>query len=369
MAATIQYRKQKQVGETGLFGLTDLVGNALSWGDQTLRVFCNNPFADDPEANVQLIGVVDDKAVGTVSSLPLDVSVDGKTFRTAAGSAMRVDENFRNTQFGLKLPMMRLGSTPNNFMIGSSQSQMMIKVSEFIKSTIFYSPRLIMLAKSRSVVEMKVGGWLGKIVAVGVDFGLWCYWMILGSFARLATCGYVFEVVKSDDDEGLSAVAKIAADEPGVCREVHDAKWFRWMITESFSKDGPNTLWLIKKDGAPVAFVMSKRRFHEQASHRGFKNVWLASVMEWGTIKGCARKLPALILRFAARIKKGMDAVEIIATETRIESPLRWWLWRHVGDGNFVFKVGKGSPLEPYPMMHDRKNWRLRPAMGDAGFN
>lgn len=369
MAATIQYRKQEQVGETELFGLTDVVGGALSWDARTLSVFRNNPFADDPEANVQLIGVVDDKAVGTVSSLPLDVSVDGQTFRTAAGSAMHVDENYRNTQFGLKLPMMRLGSTPNNFMIGSSQSQMMIKVSEFIKSTIFYSPRLIMLAKSRSVVEMKVGGWLGKIVAACVDLGLWCYWMILSLIARLATCGYVFEVVKSDDDEGLSAVAMIAADEPGACREVHDAKWFRWMITESFSKDGPNTLWLIKKKGTPVAFVMDKKRFYEQASHRGFKNVWLASVMEWGAIQGCARKLPALILRFAARIKKGMDAVEIIATETRIESPLRRWLWRHVGDGNFVFKVGKGSPLEPYPMMHDRKNWRLRPAMGDAGFN
>lgn len=369
MANTIFYRKRSQLGETELFRLTDVAGRILKWDERTLGVFANDPFADDSEANIQLIGSVDDKAVGTVSSLPLEVKIENQVFKTAAGSAMYVDENYRNTQFGLKLPMMRLGSTPNNFMIGSSQSQMMIKVSEFIKSTIFYSPRLIMLAKGRSVVEMKFNGFVGKVVSSIIDCGLYCYWLLLGLVSRALTIGYSFHEVGPDNKEGLTAVTKIAADEPGACREVHDERWFKWMITESFSKDGPNALWLVKKAGVPVAFFMAKKRFHEHASHRGFKNVWLASIMEWGATEKHAAKLPTLLLCFASRIRRGMDAIEVIATEARIETILRRSLWRHVGDGNFVFKVGKGSPLEAYPMMHERASWRLRPAMGDAGFN
>lgn len=369
MANTIFYRKCSQLGETELFRLTDVAGRVLKWDERTLGVFANDPFADDPETNIQLIGAVDDKAVGTVSSLPLEVKIENQVFKTAAGSAMYVDENYRNTQFGLKLPMMRLGSTPNNFMVGSSQSQMMIKVSEFIKSTIFYSPRLIMLKKSRSVVEMKLRGIVGRLASALIDCGLALYWVVIGFVSRLRTCGFVITPVDPTDSAALETIARIVESEKAICGEVHDARWFKWMITQSFSIDGPNKLFLVSRGKAPVAFVMYKKRFYEQASHRGFKNVWLASIMEWGALPECRAKLSAILMRVASKIVKGCDAIEVIATETSVEKPLRRALWQHVGDGNFVFKVGKGSPLEAYPMMHERANWRLRPAMGDAGFN
>ena len=43
--------------------------------------------------------------------------------------------------------------------------------------------------------------------------------------------------------------------------------------------------------------------------------------------------------------------------------------WRQVGESNFVIKAGEGSPLFGNAEMTKIENWRLRPAMGDAGLS
>ena len=91
--------------------------------------------------------------------------------------------------------------------------------------------------------------------------------------------------------------------------------------------------------------------------------------MEWGAVEEFSEFLPALLLKIATLVRSDVDAVEIVATEFPIESLLRRCLWRQVGYGNFVFKIGKGSPLDNCAVLYDRKKWRLRPAMGDTGLN
>lgn len=367
MNKQIHRRTFANLSVEGLDGLRDEYG-ILNFSPRMAETFRTDPFAR-PEDVVQVVGSVDGVAAGSVFSLPLEVRIGKEIHRTAAGCEMTVIEKFRNTQFGLKLPVSRLGTTAEKFMIGCSQSQMMIKVSEFIGSTIFYSPRLVMLFKSRSVVEMKLHGLLGKFVQWLVDWGLWFYWHLVKTCAHSALKGYEVVPVTAADEESIRAVADIIRGETPLWGEVHDERWLKWHLVSSFSENGPLSLTLLRKDGKSVAFYMTKRRFYEQASHRGFKNVWLGSVVEWGALPECAAIVNPMLMMAAASFGGACDAVEFVATETKVEKHFRKWGWRHVGDSNYVFKVADGSALAGNEEMRKRENWRLRPAMGDNGMS
>lgn len=368
MEKKIHYRKASQIGCSDIDGLFDSVGGALVWNEKTRTVFQSNPFSDDPDAVVQVIGSVDGTVAATSSSLPLDVYVGDRVYRTAAGHDMRVNEEFRNTQFGLKLPMERLKSTPNNFYISAAQSQMMIKVQQFLKCTIFYMPRLIMLFKSRAVVETKISGVLGRCITALIDIALSCYWLCLRMYSSIKLRGCIIERVEDDNEAALKEIADIIKSDKHLCGEVHDERWLKWLLTNSFDDAPANELLLVRKDTKAVAFVMSNHRFFKQASHRGFKDVWLSTLLEWGSMPGFESILKATLLKVAADYRKQCDAIQVLGTDATIEHFFRGKMWRQVGDGHFVIKIGKGSPLEGNEEFLKQENWRLRPAMGDAGF-
>lgn len=367
MNKQIHKRTFADLSVQGLDGLRDEHG-ILNFSPRMIEAFRTDPFARSEDV-VQIVGSVDGVAAGSVFSLPLEVRIGKTIHRTAAGCAMTVVEKFRNTQFGLKLPVSRLGATAEKFMIGCSQSQMMIKVSEFIGSTIFYSPRLIMLFKSRAVVEMRLRGLLGKLVQVLVDCGLRCYWRLAKMCVRGALKDYEMVSVTAADAEGIRVVADIIRGETPLCGEVHDERWIKWHLSASFSENGPLSLTVLRKNGNPVAFYMTKRRFYGQASHRGFKNVWLGSVVEWGALPEYAGVVRPMLMMAAALLMGQCDAVELVATELKTEQYFRKCGWCHVGDSNYVFKIADGSVLAGNEVMHKRESWRLRPAMGDNGMS
>lgn len=77
-----------------------------------------------------------------------------------------------------------------------------------------------------------------------------------------------------------------------------------------------------------------------------------------------------LLVSVALRLKKeGMDAVEIPSADEALNHFLRRVGWRQVGASNFVIKAGEDSLLFGNEEMTKIENWRLRPAMGDAGLS
>ena len=115
---------------------------------------------------------------------------------------------------------------------------------------------------------------------------------------------------------------------------------------------------------------MTKKRFHELASHRGFKNVWLGSIVEWQAKPEFENRLGWLLIDAALRLKKsGVDAVEIPTADKGLNRFFRHLGWRRIGESNFVIKAGEDSPLFGNEEMTKINNWRLRPAMGDAGLS
>ena len=270
----------------------------------------------------------------------------------------------------MDLPELRWQKSPSKIALGAALSQMALPVHQLLDYVVFLLPRNIMLWRSRSLVETKMKGFVSKCASVFVDVLIYFYGLFLSVARSCRLAGIKIDEVSSDDETTIDNVATLIAQDNAPFAEIHDARWFKWHMTESFSKDGPLRLFVARRKGLVVGFYMIKRRFHEQASHRGFKNVWLGSVVEWQVKPEFENKLGWLLIDAALRLKKsGVDAVEIPTANNELNRFFRHIGWRQIGESNFVIKAGEGSQLFGNEEMTKIENWRLRPAMGDAGLS
>ena len=338
--------------------------------DGKLHAFQGNPFAASGGVIAKIAGFCDEKEAGREYVFPLRLRTTYGEMDVLAGSSLFVDSEYRRSGLGMDLPELRWQNSPSKIALGAALSQMALPVHQLLDYIVFLLPRNIMLWRSRALVETKLKGLAAKCMAFVLDCGIWLYSLFLRAVCSCKLNGLTIEEVSPDDESSLGTVAELISEDSAPFTEVHDARWLKWHMTESFSKDGPMSLFAVRKRGETVGFYMTKKRFHEQASHRGFKNVWLGSVIEWQVKKGFEKKLRWLLVNAALRLKKeGMDAVEIPSADRSINRFLRRIGWRQVGESNFVIKAGECSPLFGNEEMTKIENWRLRPAMGDAGLS
>lgn len=335
-----------------------------------VRALRNNPFADSGKTLGRIAGFYEGQEIGGEYVFPLLLKTPHGEFSVLGGSTLHVDPAYRRTGFGMDLPELRWQKSPSKVALGAALSQMALPVHQLLDYIVFLLPRSIMLWRSRVLVEMRLKGGLAKAVSVVADCGIWVYSVLLGVVSKIALHGYRIEDVKATDEKSLEDVAALIAEDVAQYSEVHDVRWLKWHMKESFSDDGPARMAVVRRKGNVVGFFMIKKRFHAQASHRGFRNVWLGSVIEWQMKKGFEKKLAWLLVRAALKLKKeGMDAVEIPSADSSLHRFFRRIGWRQVGESNFVIKAGEGSSLFSDAEMTKIDNWRLRPAMGDSGLS
>ena len=357
--------------------LDDYKGVRVHEGDRAYISPCyrqallSNPFCHSAEVPCQKVGYINGKIGGTEIQFPLNISVDGTIVLAGSGSLTQVDEWARSSGLGLAISDVDCRDDAYNCFLGEGAglSQIAVKVHRFIGYTVFEYPRLIMLLKSRAVVEMKLKGVLGTLVSCIADACIWIYAKIICILARCFGGHTKVMKVEPSKEVELETLASIASEGTHRFFEVHDAQWFRWVLTNSFSEQGSAVAYLVYDGDVPIGFFMVKKRFHEQASHRGFKNVWLGSVVEWGCKSGCEKKLMWKIVSWAMNAREDLDAVEFAAQEPYVQKFLRRLGWQHVGDTNFCFKICPESGMVEPDGMNQGANWRLRPGMGDVALN
>ena len=330
-----------------------------------------NPFCPSTEVACQKVGYVGGKIGGTEIQFPLKMSIDGTESWVGSASLTQVDEWARSSGLGLAISDVDQRDAAYEPVLreGAGLSQVAVKVHRCIGYTVFEYPRLIMLLKSRAVVEKKVRRWLSKPLSVVLDGGIFAYSLLVSCLARCLARGITEVKVDASDDTQLAILGKMTKESHERFSEVHDEKWFKWVLNYSFSEYGSAQVYLVYKKEVPMGFFMVKKRFHEQASHRGFKNVWLGSVIEWGCKPGFEKSLLWRIVRWASQSRKDLDAVEFAANEPSVQRFLRHLGWQHVGDATFCYKVCPGSGFNEPEGMRTASNWRLRPGMGDCALN
>ena len=332
----------------------------------------SNPYLEELDAICQWVGYADEKVAGFNYSFPIKVWADGHSYGSTTGSSLNVADRARKSGLGLILPAKGVEITSKDgIAIAASCSQLAIPVHKVNGYKFFLYPRYIALWRSRSVVEMYLPKMLAKVVSFMIDVGIWLYRQVLAVFAMFALHGYRVEQVLADDEMTHKVMADIVSSDGHRFREDHDAAWFKWHLNCSFSKYGPAKAYVLKrrKTGEAVAFVMAKRRFYEQASHRGFKNVWLGSIMEWGAREGIHGKLRWFIVTIALSLARSCDAVDFSTADGKLGSFVKRLGWWQVGEANVGVKVMKNFPLFGDKAIQDISNWRIRPAMGDNGMS
>lgn len=332
-----------------------------------------NPFLWQERTPFQEVGIVDGKAAGFNYIFPIGLLLDGKEYGGATGSSLNVQEWARPSCVGLELPTVGTDRVARDgIAVAASCSKMAIPVHQINGYKYFFMPRLIGLFKSRSVVEavLKSKG-LERVAAWIVDLALDGMSLMLEAVCRMRLRSVEMALVRSDDAEALKEIADIIRQDGHRFSELHDERWLKWHLTQSFSKDGPCRAWIFRQHGQPVGFVMLKKRFHAQASHRGFRNVWLASFGEWGWAKGSESLLKWMILSGAFLMRReGVDACELVTVDPKLQKFFRKIGWRQVGESNYGVKVWPRSPLIGLKKaLQEAANWRLRPAMGDNGLS
>ena len=367
---TVILRRKINELERASFACYDVASSGLSLPEYLIRALRHNPFVEDDDETAQLVGVYKDEIAGGEVIFPLAVADRTKEYPCLSGAALWVDEAKRKSNLGMLLPEEMCNCSPCKIAVAGGTSQKALPVYQFLGYECFLMPRYVMLWKSRSLIETRMCSWLARLCSRVVDGCIAVYAALLGVVSSIKLKGIEIKEISSDDAEMLGRVADLIGSDSARFSEVHDERWLRWHLTESFSKNGPLKLFVASKSDEVIGFYMVKSRFHEQASHRGFKNVWIGSVVEWQTKVGHECKLRWLMIHAAIELRaKGMDAVEIPTTDSSLHNFFRQIGWRRVGESNFVIKAGSGSPLYGNVEITNIDNWRLRPAMGDAGLS
>ncbi len=365
---------KSEIHQRTLAELDSFRGNEIKEGDflfvskERRKALLENPYLDKKDSICEWVGFADGKPAGFNYSFPIRVWADGVSYGGTTGSSLNVAEWARKTDLGLILPAKGVESmSKDGIAIAAACSQLAVPLHKINGYKFFFSPRYVVLWRCRSVAEKYLPRWLiGPSSALG-DIILWAYAWLLRIVAKCALHEYLMVEIESDDDNELRQMAEIVKTDSHRFREDHDHAWFKWHMTSSFSEFGPCRGFLLKskKDGKSVAFGLVKRRFHKQASNRGFKNVWLGSIVEWGALPGFEKTLAWLILALALQFERNSDAVEFATDDVALGRFVRRLGWRKVGDANVGVKVMRNFPLFGDSAIKEQSNWRIRPGMGD----
>ena len=329
-----------------------------------------NPYRWDCDPIIQAVGFVDGEVAGWDYVFPVAAQLDGKFYRAVSGSSLNVKPFARRSGLGLALPSAGFdAAAKDGLVVAAAISQMGIPIHEFNDYKFFFMPRLVSLWKSRPVVEAKLKGALSTVVCALADTVLFFYALLLKMLCSLALKGCSVKEVMPDDQNAIKDVAEIVAADSHRFSELHDERWFQWHLGCSFSEASRCRLHVVERNGQALAFCMTKTRFYETASHRGFKNVRLGSINEWGCTRGNERLMKWVIAATALRLRKeGCDACEFASDESGLVRAMRCLGWKRVGDSNVAIKILDNFPSKDIVAdMKKHENWRLRPAMGDNG--
>lgn len=327
----------------------------------------NNPFISGFDCFL-IEYILNDEVVGQVTTIPLEIMAYNDVYSACGGSGLSVDERFRGRGIAATLTKERLELSKDRIAIAAGLSNMSFPLFKKLGFITFRFPRLILLKKSRAVIESFIGGCMLKFISSLVDKILQLYLLLLRKFTIWERRNVIIKEVFNATEE----IANIVASDKHPFKEHHTKEWFNWALRYPFNDDSRTKqhLFQIMIDGKVQAFFMTKERFYEQASHRGFKNVILGSVIEWGV--GPDQKITEKQVCKAALFSFGkhVDAVEICMNDRKLIHSLKLMGMIKVGESNMAFKATDESPFQKYKKEYNSiDNWRIRPAFSDNGLS
>lgn len=324
----------------------------------------NNPSGYKEDETCQILALDDDVVVGCTNPYSGRIYIDKEVLPTQSGSYLFSHEDYRKDNVGGELFLRIANLPPSKNCFFSGISQMAIGLYRVLKFTIFEFPRMIYLRKSRSVIQsiLKTDSPIIYPIIWGADACLAIHRWILKISNKESRHGY--EVVESKTVP--QEVEDIILNDPHPFAEYHNKEWLEWNLNYSLT-DEPRIkkLFLIKKNNVIEAFFVTKQQFFEQASSRGFKNIYLGSVMEWGISPDSQLTEKDINLIAIHHFDRNIDGIQVATTDELLAKTLKRYLFVPIGCAN----VGVRLKSIKDPRIKDINNWRLRVAGSDTLMN
>lgn len=329
-------------------------------------VFLDNPATQNPGTVVQFLAIRDGIVVGREDMLPGALLVRGERVLTSWGSGMFVPERYRGQGIGKALAIER--EAVHDPVCSCSVSKMLQPIYVSRGWTDMSMQRMVLLRTARPVAERVFGGAaLGRLAAGVGNLGVRVHGGLLAMARALGRRGVRITRVESMPEEINEHFARITA--PVVCER--SAAWVNWLLRGSFEphpRDQQALFLVHDQRDELIGYALTKLRYHEQASHRGFRDVLLGSLQDWLIVepdRHSFRTLALLTMHELARL--GADAVEICLPAPMGRGGLLPLGLMPVGAQHALFKAGPGTPLAD-PTFRDPAAWHIRPGDGDAFF-
>ena len=108
-----------------------------------------------------------------------------------------------------------------------------------------------------------------------------------------------------------------------------------------------------------------KLRFHETASHRGFRDVRLGTLADWQIFRPDRIDLRGVVRLAVAELSRWRaDAIELCTGDDAAGRWMRRWGLRRVGELHVLVRASPKSPVAAAAVPAPR--WQFRPAEGDC---
>lgn len=344
------------------FGIDDPYG-ICDIGANKRSAFEANPFNTDSRTAVQLVGTVDGKAVGGMMFFPGRIVLGGKPHDMHWCSTLYVVPEFRNSLLGILLIME--GQNRFHTLGVCNVSIMAHPVFKKLGWVDMPLARYLLMRKSRSVLERFLGpGVRTALLRPVVDAALLLHRGILRCWTGLKTRGVYCRQVESMP-ESMDELLTETVGQYGCYRS---SNWMNWVLGSSFDTDPRNNkrlYFVVDRKENPLAYFVTRTKFYPQASHRGFKNVLLGSVLDWMVFDKSVLSDEGLWLMATNLLSaQGVDAVDISTNSPEAARSLPRIGFRRMGQFNTLFVSDDEGPVIEEAQI---PQWRLRPIDGDSG--
>jgi len=359
--------------------LRDPAGLAARWddpdgiaalSDAKRLAMLDNPLSEQDSDLAQLIGTKGDRVVGRVDMLPGAVILAGEKVPLMWTSLLQVPEKYRGTLMGAFLPLKMQQSAPAVGACGVSQRAVLLY--EKLKWLDIRMPRYVAILRSRAIVETYLGeGVGGRIAAWCVDAGMSMILSCLALARAVASLGLRVESVEAMPAELDPLLARVTRGEQGPST-VRSVAWINWALRHSLDDHPRNRrgLFLVRDgSGRMVAYFMASARFHETATQRNLKRLYLGSLKDWAIFEPNQLSLPQLVALAVREIARwDVDATEVCIPPDCVGQVAPKFLGMvRAGDLHLLIKASSG--LLAAAEFQDPTRWRVRPADGDNFFN
>ena len=365
----LYYRTYKELIDNTDLGYNDSLGVMAMLDENQREAILHNPVSFKDEDCCQILYLDNNTVVGTQMCYPAGAVINGEVIPCNHASTVFSHPDYRSRGFGGHLLMALTKLPPYRNTITGGNSQMSISIFKALRYDTFEFPRYIFLEKSKCAIEYVLhhNGPLTKVLAAFVNLFLRLHKL----FVLSKISHYVNSLTVEVCQECPQAVEDIVAEDPHCFRENHDKAWFDWNLNYSFNHDSRNSkrLYVVKDADEVVAFFVNKVQFFETASVRGFRNVLLGSVMEWG-VKDPSKISEVDIQLLAIKtMPKNIDGVQVATDNDRVSKSFKRLGFFPMGKANFCSRLKSIKDKDVISAMKDISNWRLRLACNDTLIN